>query len=230
MKIHFSILILLIVLGCKSSQNSLGSVDINNENVHAAVELKNMNVVYRGVSNPVYIAIPHALSFEASAPGLKKIDNLGNYVLSPGSGTTVEILIKAILKDGSGFTEIRTLKIQDTGRIEGTLNNIQCSNSKCQLLFTTEELKNSKVGLNGDNFVFNLDLNVTGFKLKLPNIETTQVNGNTIPKTINDEIDKLKPDDEIVIFDINLKVNNSNFSSIRICKTPIIQVRIIEKL
>ncbi|WP_299098387.1 GldM family protein [uncultured Winogradskyella sp.] len=197
-------------------------------NFEAAIELKKMNVVYRGVTNPIYITIPHALSFEASAPGLKKNDSIGNYIMYPGSGTTVDILIKATLKNGKEFTQIKTLRIRDIGNIEGTLNSIQCGNSKCQLLFTKEELKNSKIGLNGDNFVFNLDLDVTGFKLKLPNIETIQVNGNTIPETINDELDKLKPDDKIVIFDINLKVNNPNFSTIRICKTPIIQVRIIE--
>ena len=224
------VLILIVFFGCKSAKNITESENFNIQDVHSVVELKNINVVYRGISNPIYIGIPHSLSFEASASGLKKIDNVGNYVLSPGSGKTVDILIKATLKDGSTFTEKKTLRIRDIGRIEGTVNNIQCSNSKCQLLFSKEELKHSEIGLNGDNFVFNLDLSVKSFKLKLPNIDTIQVEGNTIPKTINNLIDNLKIDDLIVIFDINPKVNNSNFSSIRICKTPIIQIRITEEL
>jgi hypothetical protein len=230
MKSLISIFILIVFFGCKSGKNITESEGFKTQNVHVALELKNMNVVYRGISNPIYIGIPHSLSFEASALGLKKIDNVGNYVLSPGSGKTVDILIKATLKDGSAFTEKKTLRIRDIGRIEGTVNNIQCSNSKCQLLFSKEELKHSEIGLNGDNFVFNLDLSVKSFKLKLPNIDTIQVEGNTIPKTINNLIDNLKIDDLIVIFDINPKVNNSNFSSIRICKTPIIQIRITEEL
>ena len=230
MKSLISIFILIVFFGCKSAKNITESENFNIQDVHSVVELKNINVVYRGISNPIYIGIPHSLSFEASAPGLKKIDNVGNYVLSPGSGKTVDILIKATLKDGSAFTEKKTLRIRDIGRIEGTVNNIQCSNSKCQLLFSKEELKHSEIGLNGDNFVFNLDLSVKSFKLKLPNIDTIQVEGNTIPKTINNLIDNLKIDDLIVIFDINPKVNNSNFSSIKICKTPIIQIRISEEL
>lgn len=237
----FFLLILSFFLSCKSSQNKTELLAENNalkerihqletndsSNLEAAIELKNMNVVYRGISNPIYISKPNVISLVASAPGLKKIDSFGNYALSPRQGKTLDIQIKSKLKNGDSLTEIKTLKIRDIGRIEGTLNGISC-NSKCQLLLTKEELKNSVVGLNGDTFVFNLDLEVKRFKLKLPDIDIIAIKGNRIPKTLNNQINKLKLDDLIIIFDLRLKIKNSNFSSIRICKTPIIQIRITE--
>lgn len=51
----------------------------NNVNHEAALEIKKMNVVYRGIPNPIYISKPNVLSFEATAPGLTKTDSLGNY-------------------------------------------------------------------------------------------------------------------------------------------------------
>ena len=81
-----TILFLNLVLSCKSSQSKTQLVAENKalkERIKtlesydsmytkAALELKNMNVVYRGVSNPIYISKQNVLSFEASAPGLKK--------------------------------------------------------------------------------------------------------------------------------------------------------------
>ncbi|WP_282031145.1 GldM family protein [Winogradskyella eximia] len=237
-----TILFLNLVLSCKSSQSktqlvaenkalkerikTLESYDIMY--TKAALELKNMNVVYRGVSNPIYISKQNVLSFEASAPGLKKIDSFGNYVLSPRTGKTVDIKIKSKLKNGDSLIENKILKIKDIGRIIGLINGNSC-NSKCQLLLTVEELKNSIVGLGGDNFVFNLDLSVKGFKLKLPDSDVIEVVGNNIPIKMNNQIEQLKPNDIVYIFDIKLKINNSNFYSLRICKTPLIQIRIIEQ-
>ena len=52
MKSLISIFILIVFFGCKSAKNITESEGFKNQNVHVALELKNMNVVYRGISNP----------------------------------------------------------------------------------------------------------------------------------------------------------------------------------
>ena len=126
-KIIYIILILILALSCKSSQSKtqllfenealkakIHELEANNSiNYDVALELKNINVVYRGISNPIYISKPNAISVEASAPGLKKIDSLGNYALSVGSGKTVDVVIRSKLKNGELITETKTLRIKN---------------------------------------------------------------------------------------------------------------------
>ena len=125
----------------------------------AAVEVKKMNVVYRGVRNPIYISKTNLESFEASAPGLTKIDDLGNYSLNAGKGNTVDIEIKSKLNNGDSLSEIKTLRIKDIGKLTGTINDLGCGN-KCEVLLTKDELTNGKVGVKVNEFMFDWKLKV----------------------------------------------------------------------
>jgi len=195
-------------------------------NKEVALELKKMNVVYRGISNPIYISKPNAVSFEATAFGLRKLDSLGNYNLSPGTGKTVDITIKSKLKNGDSLTETKTLRIKDIGMPLSLLNGIGCNSSKCELMLRKEDLKNSAITLDSESLI--LDLDVTGFKLKVPNQDVITIIGNVIPKEVNDIIDDLKNDDQVFVFDIKPKIKNPISNSIRICKISPILIRIVE--
>lgn len=195
-------------------------------NKEVALELKKMNVVYQGISNPIYISKPNAISFEATAPGLKKIDSLGNYNLSPGTGKTVDITIKSKLKNGGSLTEIKTLRIKDIGIPLSLLNGIGCNSNKCELMLSKQDLKNGLITLDSESLI--LDLDVTGFKLKVPNQDVITIIGNVIPKEVNKIIDDLKNDDQVFVFDIKPKIKNSISNSFRICKISPIIIRIIE--
>jgi hypothetical protein len=46
-----------------------------------------MNVVYRGVRNPISIAVPHAKSFTVSGPGVSQEN--GSYYITPGQGNKI---------------------------------------------------------------------------------------------------------------------------------------------
>ena len=196
-------------------------------NQEAAFELKKMNVVYRGVANPIYISKPNAVSFEATAFGLKKLDSLGNYNLSPGTGKTVDIIIKSKLKNGDSLTETKTLRIKDIDMPKSLLNGIGCNSSKCELMLTKKELKNAAITLDSESLV--LDFEVTGFKLKVPNQDGITITGNVIPKEVNKIIDNLKKDNQVYLFNIDAKIKNYHTSnSIRICKIRPIIIRIVE--
>src|SRR5690606_33694326 len=67
----------------------------------ALIAADKMNVVYRGVSNPMTIAIPGIpdSKVSASAPGLSKASG-SRYTMNPGTGRTVKITASGTLPDG----------------------------------------------------------------------------------------------------------------------------------
>ncbi|WP_422106420.1 GldM family protein [Winogradskyella sp.] len=219
MKHLFSTLfILFIIQSCKTSYSKTELLKENNilkerlkafealDTLHnkTALELKNMNVVYRGISNPIYISKPNALSFEASAFGLKKKDNYGNYALSPGSGHTVDIKIKSKLKNGDSLIELKTLRIKDIGNLNGTINRLGCG-AKCEIQMSKEELANAEVGVKVNDFLLDWEFKVNGFKIYLHGT-TYDVKGNKINDSTKPKLKNLRTNDEVIIFDIKLKI------------------------
>ena len=60
----------------------------------AVISADKMNVVYRGVDNPMTISIPGVPSVSASAPGLKKSGGAGKYVMNVTTVKAREVSIK----------------------------------------------------------------------------------------------------------------------------------------
>ena len=222
MKRILSFLILTLILSCKSSDSKF-QLRIENKalkeriktlesygslQIEAALELKKMNVVYRGITNPIYISKPNVLSFEAFAPGLSKKDEIGNYTLNPGLGNTVEIEIKSILKNGDSLIEVKTLRINDIKAPIGTINKLGCG-SKCELKLKKEELTDAIIGAIINNFQTDMNFKVTSYKIKMTHYRTLEIDGNKMNVWANDLFTLLRPDDLIQIFDITVKISGS---------------------
>lgn len=80
----------------------------------AIVELGNMNIVYRGVDNPIKIAVPNAIKFSVMAPGLKIGEN-GDFVLRPTTGEEVTFQIVANMRNGEQLRFEKVFRIEDVG-------------------------------------------------------------------------------------------------------------------
>ena len=65
------------------------------------LEVSNLNIVYRGVRNPLRISFPNAVKINATSEGLTKKDEYGNYNFTPVSGRTAYIIIEAEMIDGT---------------------------------------------------------------------------------------------------------------------------------
>ena len=82
----------------------------------AVISADKMNVVYRGVQNPITISVPGVPDnrVKPSAPGLRKASGLGKYVMSPGKGKEVRINVSATLPDGTPVSDLaQTFRIKD---------------------------------------------------------------------------------------------------------------------
>jgi gliding motility-associated protein GldM len=186
----------------------------------AIISADKMNVVYRGVSNPLSISVPGVPDnkVNASAPGLKKIGS-GKYVMNPPKAREVVIRVSAKLPNGQTVSSSKKFRVKDipspTGTIRGQDGYQKMSKSS---------LAKSTVGAVLKDFVFDLQLYVSEFKIKVPGKPTITCNGKKLSSQAVRAVNKAKRGDAIIIFDIKAKLKGN--SSYRLKKTSQVTVEI----
>lgn len=196
---------------------------LDSSKIDPVLELNNMNVVYRGIFNPMTILIPNAIKVEASAPGLKKINDFGNYQISPGSGLNVDILIIGIMPNGDTITNTKTLRIKDINVPIGTINRYG-HGLPYEFEFSKESLMNSKIGIKIEDFLFDMDFKVESFKIQKNNKNAIYVDGSVFNEEANSLIKSAKRNDIIKIFEIRLE----NKSNVKLPTIAPINIRVID--
>lgn len=190
-------------------QNRLNAIRSNfgqDDTVYVENDLKvsvaspdRLNVVYRGLANPISISVPNAKLFEATAPGLTKLSE-GKYTLNPGSGLESVIIVYIILNDGSKRKEVHKFRILNIPPLELVINDttryVPCE--KCILGLSKSELRNAVFGYKSNrSFLYDIQFDISSIEFTLPDEKEIRVEGNTIDKRVLSEIDKLKKGDFI---------------------------------
>ncbi len=93
----------------------------------SVIALDKMNVVYRGIYNPISIAVNDAKSYKVYGNGVKQ-DDKGNYFLSPGSGLTTKIYVEITKKDDSIVIEEYEFRIKGLPFPIATINDEYSTN------------------------------------------------------------------------------------------------------
>lgn len=165
----------------------------------ANVSADKMNVVYRGVDNPMTISfagIPDS-DITASAPGMRKVGN-GKYMLSPSSGTEVTINVTGKLPTGN-VSDKKVFRIKGipapTGKIRGEEKATGPASS----------LASSTVSAVLEDFDFPVTVSVTGFNIKVPGQPTIVVSGNRLNGAAQAAVKKARKGDVIIISDIKAR-------------------------
>ncbi len=168
----------------------------------ATISADKMNVVYRGVKNPMTISfagIPDN-KVRASAPGLTKVSGVGKYVMDATTIKGREVTINVVgTLDGKSIPDNATFRIKDLPRPTGTIRGE--TSAKMQ----RQSLEKSTVGAIFEDFDFELPLRVTGFKFKVPGQPTINVKGNKLDSRAKGALRKAKRGSGIQIFDIEAK-------------------------
>lgn len=170
--------------------------------IDAVVEVSNMNAVYRGVFNPIKISMSKAIKIEASGPGLRKLDDDGNYSLVPTSGNEVIIEVKGFMIDNDTVVKRKRLRIKNIGKLTGTINGSGCR--KCEVLITKKEFSGAIIESKLYDMLFDWKISVFSFKVKFPGRKTIKITGNRIPAELDSIIGDLNPADRVQIFDIQV--------------------------
>ncbi|MCL6273791.1 gliding motility protein GldM [Muricauda sp. 2012CJ35-5] len=171
----------------------------------AVISADKMNVVYRGVANPMTISIPGIPDnkVNARATGLTRRSG-SNYIMNPGTGRTVTITASGTLPDGQAISTRSEFRIKDIPRPGGTVRGEAGS-----VKMPRRNLEISTVGAMLEDFDFDLNLAVSGFKFKVPGQPTINVNGNKLDGRAKSALKRAKRGDAVQIFDIKAYITNN---------------------
>ena len=163
----------------------------------AIISADKMNVVYRGVPNPISISVPGIASnkVNASAPGMTKVGD-GKFMLNAGSGSEVKITVNATMPDGKAMSSAQVFRIKGlpapTGKVGGNTAN-KGPKSNLEVCSVTAIM---------EDFDFPVSVNVTQFNIKVPGQPTIVVSGSKMDGRARAAIAKASKGDVVVISEI----------------------------
>ena len=175
---------------------------------NAVISADKMNVVYRGVDNPMTISIPGVPDNKvvASAPGLARVSG-SKYVMKPGTGKEVKISVTGTLETGEKVSSSQTFRIKGIPSPSGTVRN-----EAGYVKMPKTSLEKVTVGVALLDFDFDLKLSTTGFTIKVPGESAVVVRGDRMNAQAIRAISKAKRGDVVTIFDIKSSlVGNSSY-------------------
>ena len=169
----------------------------------SVISLDKVKTVYRGILNPISIAVSNCKSYEVSGLGVREVSK-GKYTLSPGQGTEVIVTVKITNFDDSIYIEEHSFTIANIPMLLAKINNQNCYN--CIVELSKEEIKNAVISI-GWNDV-KIDLNskyceITEFTISITGIEKIKVLGNRFSEEGFKAINKLKIGTEFYILDVS---------------------------
>jgi len=186
----------------------------------ALIAADKMNVVYRGVSNPMSISIPGIPNnkVSASAPGLSK-RNGSKYVMNPRTGRTVTITASGILPDGQRVSSRSEFRIKDIPRPAGSIRG-EAGSAK----MPRRNLEIATVGALLEDFDFDLNLAISGFKFKVPGQPTVSVRGNRLDARAKSALKRAKRGDAVQLFDIQAYITNNKSYKLKKVSPVVVEI------
>jgi len=169
----------------------------------ATISADKMNVVYRGVVNPMTISFAGVSdnNVSASAPGLSKSGGVGKYEMRPGSGREVTINVTGTLPDGTKVSDAAKFRIKDIPKPTGAFNGQEGSTS-----LPKNNIEIGKVTAVLNDFDFELNIEVKSFKMKVPGQATINCSGNRLSSQAKEAVRKARRGDGILFFDIKADI------------------------
>ena len=169
----------------------------------ANISADKMNVVYRGLPNPMTISFAGITDnhVNATAPGLSKGSKPGTYNLNPGSGTEVTVSVTGELPDKTKVSDKKLFRIKNipapAGAIGGVVGLQKGAKSRLEV---------SKISAVLQDFLYDLNFEVTRFSFKVPGQAAIIVNGGSVNAQCKAALARATKGDQISIFDIKTKI------------------------
>lgn len=185
----------------------------------ANISADKMNVVYRGLPNPMTISFAGISDdkVHASAAGLSSAGGPGKYNLNPGSGTEVTVNVSASLPDGKAVSDKKVFRIKNipapAGAIGGTTGTMKGAKSRLEVSQVTAMLP---------DFLYDLNFQVTQFTLKAPGQAAVIVNGDRVNAQCKAAMARATRGDQITISNIKSKIVGGSSSVIIKDAAPVI--------
>ncbi len=165
----------------------------------AVISADKMNVVYRGVQNPMTISMAGVSddNISARASGLRQVSG-SSYMMDVTTvqGREVTINVTGTI-DGESYPSSATFRIKDIPRPVGTVRG-----EDGLIKMQRNALEISTIGAMIPDFDFEIGLNVTGFKFNVPGQPTVVVNGGRLNEAAKNTLRRARRGETVQIFDI----------------------------
>lgn len=166
-----------------------------------------MNVLYRGVDNPLEIGVPGVdpAKIRVSGPGVSGSNGKYTANVTNISGTkTIKIGVSVEETKEDGTTEMRSVGSKEF-RIKGLPPAVGSIYKKSEGSIGRSLIKSGKVSADFLDFPFEMQLVVTSFEVVIPGFPPERVRGNTMSSSVKTRIDKMKPGQTVTIRNIKAK-------------------------
>lgn len=142
----------------------------------ALLSADKMNVLYRGVANPISGSILGAdtSGLTLSATGASVSGGRGKWTVTPGSGTSTTLTISGKGPKGKVISQKFEFRIKNVPNPQGQIRN------ENELTMPASSIANQTVGAAIPDFDFPVSFQVTSFKFKVPGKAAMFVNGNSL--------------------------------------------------
>ncbi len=172
----------------------------------AVISADAMNVVYRGVDNPVSVSLPGVSSnnLRVKGTGGTVTPKGKGFIILPGKGKEMTVDVSATLSSGETVTSSKPFRIKDIppamGMARGQYGVIKMPKSSIGRVTINAALP---------DFVFDLKLKVTSFTVKVPGNLAVTVNGSVFSAAAKRVLAKARRRDQITIYDIKAVIENN---------------------
>ena len=172
----------------------------------AVISADKMNVVYRGVKNPMTISIPGVPSVSANAPGLSQSGGAGSYVMDVTNVKSREVTINVSgkLPTGETVSDSKKFRIKEIPRPVGVIGAKDGSGGIIRM--NRNQVEISPVSATLPDFDFDLNLTVSGFKFQVIGQPVIQVSGTRLNGSAKSALAGAKRGATVQIFDIQAKI------------------------
>ena len=169
----------------------------------ANISADKMNVVYRGLPNPMTISFAGIgdNNVIASAPGLSKAGGNGKYNLNPGSGTEVTVSVTGKMSDGKSVSDKKTFRIKGIPAPQAAIGGKEGSQKGAKT-----RLQSSQITAVLPDFLYDLKFQVTQFVFKVPGQASIVVNGDRVNAQCIAALARAGKGDQITISDVKTKI------------------------
>lgn len=167
-----------------------------------------MNIVYRGVSNPISASVTgvdaSTIRLSASSGSLTKKDKGWSY--KPSTGKEVVFTVSGVTSMGKTVSSSFPYRIKNIPKPEGQIRG------QNMVTMPASSIVNQKVTAAIPDFEFPVTFTVNSFKVKVPGLPTKVVSGSSL-KAAGDIFSRLRSGDQVAVFDINVTANGIDTKS-----------------
>ncbi|MDG1529002.1 MAG: gliding motility protein GldM [Polaribacter sp.] len=187
----------------------------------AVISADAMNVVYRGVDNPVSVSLPGVSNnnLNVSATGGLIAKSGSSYLLKPGKGNEMKVNVSATLSSGKKVNSPKKFRIKDIPPAMGTARG-----GFGIVKMPKTSVGRVTIGAGLQDFVFDLKLKVTKFSVKVPGQLAVTVNGTTFNAAAKKAIGRARRGQQITIFDIEAVIENNTSYKLKKVMPVIIEI------